>query len=318
MNIIITGAGGFVGKHLASHLQKDNHQILGIDINTEGISSSLGSRAVDLTRADETEMLIKDFKPDRIYHLAAQSSVSFSWEKPIDTFRVNVFGGINLLNAVRQHKKECRVLAVCTAEEYGPWAGGAIAEDFNIFPQNPYAISKAALDFFSLTYSKAYDMDVFVTRSFNHIGPGQSERFVTSDFARQIAFIEQGLAEPVLKVGNLSAYRDFLDVRDVVAAYSFILEKGNKGRPYNVCSGQKTKIADLLSTLIGFSSHKDIIKVKVNQDKFRPIDIVSIYGDNSRLKKDTGWEPAYDLKASLAHTLDWWRERVKKEERSKN
>ncbi|MGM0365314.1 MAG: GDP-mannose 4,6-dehydratase [Actinomycetota bacterium] len=318
MNIIITGAGGFVGKHLTGHLQKDNHRILGIDINTDAVSPEIESRKVDLTRRHEIETLIRDFKPDQVYHLAAQSSVSYSWAEPIDTFRINVFGGINLLNAVRQHSPRARILAVCTAEEYGPSKDGeAISEDFNIFPQNPYAISKAALDFFSLTYSKAYSMNVFVTRSFNHIGPGQSERFVASDFARQIASIEQGLAGPVIKVGNLEAYRDFLDVRDVVAAYSDILERGNLGRPYNVCSGKKTKIEHILDTLIGFSSKRKQIRVEADKEKFRPIDVISIYGDNSKLKKDTGWRPKYDLETSLFHTLEWWRERVKRKERSK-
>lgn len=316
MNIIITGAAGFVGKHLTCRLQKDNHSILGIDVDTEGITSKIESKKADLTVPADAEGLVKEFSPDRIYHLAAQSSVSYSWQKPINTFKVNVFGGINLLDAVRKHQPRCRVLVVCTAEEYGPYQDGAIQEDYNIFPQNPYAISKAALDFYSLTCSKAYGMSVFVTRSFNHIGPGQSDRFVASDFARQIARIEQGAASPVIKVGNLAAYRDFLDVRDVSAAYCYILERGRQGRPYNVCSGKKIKIEDMLATLIGFSSARDI-EVEVDPEKFRPIDIVSIYGDNGRLKKDTGWTPGYDIKTSLLDTLDWWREKVKKEERSK-
>ncbi|MDZ7836780.1 MAG: GDP-mannose 4,6-dehydratase [Actinomycetota bacterium] len=177
-------------------------------------------------------------------------------------------------------------------------------------------MSKAALDFFALTYSKAYRLDVLVTRSFNHMGPGQSDRFVCSDFARQIAAIEQGITGPVIKVGNLEAYRDFLDVRDVVAAYISILEKGKNGQAYNVCSGEKIKIADILDTLIELSTASDRIEVKIDEKKFRPIDIPSIYGDNSRLKADTGWQPGYRIEQSLADTLNWWRDKVKEEERS--
>lgn len=318
MNILITGAGGFVAKHLIARLQQDNHHMMGIDVRTEGISKKIQGVGLDLTQANQTEMLIKDFKPQRIYHLAAQSSVSHSWDQPIDTFRANVFGAINLLQAVKNQAPECRVLAVCTAEEYRPsHQDRAIGEDFPIFPQNPYAISKAAMDFFSLTYSKAYDMEVFVTRSFNHMGPGQSERFVASDFARQVARIEAGLAPPVIRVGNLGAYRDFLDVRDVVAAYQAILERGRQGLPYNVCSGKKTKIEQILNILIGLSSRSGQIKVEVDKNKFRPIDIASIYGDNSRLREDTGWKPGYSIQTSLAHVLEWWRQSVKKEERSK-
>jgi len=318
LNIIITGAAGFVGKHLVRHLLKGDHSILGIDINTEGISPEIESQKIDLTDQRQVGVLIRDFKPHQVYHLAAQSSVSYSWARPIDTFKVNVFGGINLLNGVKEYNPQCRVLSVCTAEEYGPSVEGvAISEDFNIFPQNPYAISKAALDFFSLTYSKAYSLKIFVTRSFNHIGPGQSDRFVASDFARQIAEIEQSLTGPVIKVGNLEAYRDFLDVRDVVAAYTAILERGSLGQAYNVCSGKKTKIEDILNTLIDLSSARDRIRVEVDREKFRPIDIDSIYGDNTKLKADTGWCPQYDLETSLAHTLDWWRGKVKREERSK-
>ncbi|MDD3776874.1 MAG: GDP-mannose 4,6-dehydratase [Actinomycetota bacterium] len=315
MNIIITGAAGFVGRHLARLLLSRNHSIVGIDINQDhGLGFPI--QGVDLTKQQQVDQLIKQVKPEGIFHLAAQASVSYSWQNPVDTFRTNVFGGINLLDSVKKFSPGARVLMVCTAEEYGqPPCHQAIDEQFPLNPQNPYAISKAALDFFALTYSQAYQLQVLVTRSFNHIGPGQSDRFVCSDFARQIACIEQGCADPVIKVGNLEAYRDFLDVRDVAAAYSVILAQGRQGEPYNVCSGQKIKIAEILNILIGLSSARQDIKVEIDPNKFRPIDIPSIYGDNRKLKQDTGWQPQYDLITSLSDTLNWWREKVNQENR---
>lgn len=313
MRIIITGFAGFVGSHLSKILLKENHQILGIDLNIDKNYKGIEVEALDLKDKKRVENVVKKFGPERIYHLAAQSSVSYSWHNPIETFKVNVFGGINLLEAVREYANGCRVLVVCTAEEYGqPKGDMPIREDFNIFPSNPYAISKSALDFFSITYSKAYHLSLCVTRSFNHIGPGQSERFVCSDFAKQIAKIENGLQQPEIRVGNLEAYRDFLDVRDVVRAYVSIMDKGKVGHPYNVCSGKKVKISGILKILISLSNENSI-KVQVDPDKFRPIDVDTIYGDNSKLKKHTGWTPYYSLRQSLEDTLNYWRDKIKKE-----
>ncbi len=313
MRIIITGIAGFVGGHLLKSLLKKNHQILGIDLNIENAYEGITTESIDLRDRKKLEGIIKEYSPDRIYHLAAQSSVSYSWENPIETFQVNVFGGINLLEAVKKFAKKSKLLVVCTAEEYGePESGQAITEDFNILPSNPYAISKSALDFFSTTYSKAYSLPVFVTRSFNHIGPGQSERFVCSDFAKQIARIENNLQKPLIEVGNLDACRDFLDVRDVVKAYNCIMDNGHVGHPYNVCSGKKVKISTILKSLINLSSEKNI-NIKVDENKFRPIDVNIIYGNNSRLKEHTGWEPKYNLMQSLEDTLNYWRNKIKKE-----
>lgn len=265
----------------------------------------------DLTQKEKTLSIIEKFKPDQVYHLAAQSSVSYSWEDPVETFRINVFGGINILEALKVFCPECRILMACTAEEYGETDNPdkAVDEQYRIFPQNPYAISKSALDFFSSVYYGAYKLPVFISRAFNHIGPGQSERFVCSDFARQIALIERGKQEPVIWVGNIQSERDFLDVRDAVKAYYFIINKGRAGQVYNVCSGRKLKISDLLGMLISFSKRSDI-KVKIDRKKLRAIDVKSMYGDNSKLKNHTGWVPGYSIEMSLKDTLDYWREKT--------
>ncbi|MCX6384109.1 MAG: GDP-mannose 4,6-dehydratase [Actinobacteria bacterium] len=320
MRILITGINGFVGGHLANFLYNKNesYEIVGLDLNTSDFFTRFQGRMgkirlvnIDLTDAVKIEELIKEFKPEQVYHLAAQASVSESWKNPIETFKVNVFGGVNILESIRKFYAICKFLSVCTAEEYEIMKnnGCAIAEDAKISPSNPYAISKSALDFFSTTYFTAYKIPVFVSRSFNHIGPGQSERFVCSDFARQIAEIEKGVREPKIYVGNLAAYRDFLDVRDVIKAYYCIMNKGKAGEVYNICSGEKQRISDLLDILLSFSSKKNI-EIKIDNSKLRPIDNEVIYGDNSKLKKHTGWNQDYTIKQALKDTLEYWRQKV--------
>jgi GDP-4-dehydro-6-deoxy-D-mannose reductase len=318
LKILITGAAGFVGKHLIEYLKKEGqYEILGIDLSFKNLGPDCSSDSIEVLEADLTNResvynIIKEFKPNQVYHLAAQSSVSYSWENPVETFRINVFSGINILEGLRLFCPGCRILVVCTAEEYGGINDGAeaIDESFKIYPQNPYAISKAALDFFSSIYHNAYKLPVFISRSFNHIGPGQSERFVCSDFARQIALIENGLKDPVINVGNLKSQRDFLDVRDAVSAYFHIVNKGKEGEIYNVCSGSKYKISNLLEILISLSTRQDIT-VNIDRNKFRAIDIETIYGNNGKLKDHTGWKSIYSIKMSLKDTLDYWRENVK-------
>lgn len=321
MRILITGINGFVGRHLANFLQNNsigNDEIIGIDLNTADFykyfQKDMGNIKlvnIDLTDSLKVQKLIKEFKPEQVYHLAAQASVSESWKNPIETFKINVFGAINILESIRKYYAICKFLSVCTAEEYKIMEnnGDAITEESMIYPTNPYAISKAAMDFFSTTYFMAYKIPVFVSRSFNHIGPGQSDRFVCSDFAKQIAEIEKGLKEPKIYVGNLAAYRDFLDVRDVIKAYYYIMNKGKAGEVYNICSGQKYKIADLLDILLSFSTVKNI-EIKIDSSKLRPIDNEVIYGDNSKLKKHTGWTQDYSIHQALKDTLEYWRQKI--------
>ncbi|MFC2144847.1 GDP-mannose 4,6-dehydratase [Actinomycetota bacterium] len=316
MRILITGLSGFAGKHLAEFLSgTGKHEFLGLDLNCSAGDLEIGDSKLieekaDLLDRNKVENIISDFKPQQIYHLAAQSAVGRSWKDPIGTFSINVLGGINILDSVRSSVPGAGVLIICTAEEYGEIEDGrAIKETDKINPNNPYAISKAALDFTSMVYQKAYDLNIMVSRSFNHIGPGQSEGFVCSDFARQIALIEAGEQEPEIMVGNLDSSRDFLDVRDVTRAYWHIMNNGKPGKAYNVCSGEPVKISKLLEKLLSLSKISGI-QVKKDMDKFRPIDIGTIFGDNTRLVKDTGWKAVYPLERSLGDALDWWRNKI--------
>ncbi len=318
MRILITGLSGFAGKHLIEYLSLEgNHDFFGVDLARckSGLKisgSSLAEEKADLTDRQEVDRIIKKIKPDQVYHLAAQSSVKRSWEEPVDTFRTNVFSGINLLESIKSLSPETSMLVVCTAEIYGEITeGNAIKESERIYPENPYAVSKAAIDFLASMYHKAYGSKIMITRSFNHIGPGQSEGFVCSDFARQVALIEAGKQEPVIMVGNLDSSRDFLDVRDVAKAYWHIMNEGKPGRAYNVCSGNPVKISSLLEMLIALSTREDI-EIRLDKDKFRPIDIPTVFGDNTRLVTETGWQPQYTLEDSLGDILDWWREKISK------
>jgi GDP-4-dehydro-6-deoxy-D-mannose reductase len=316
LKILITGHCGFVGKHLLRNLvNTGNHMFYGIDLqecsrelNIEELE--LVEKRVDLSDRKAVEDIMKDFRPDQIYHLAARSSVSGSWKDPAGTFNSNVYGGINLLESIRQAVPGASVLVVCTAEEYGASNNGRpLKEDDRIFPGNPYAVSKSALDFLSVIYNRAYGLNIMVARSFNHIGPGQRPGFVCSDFARQISLIEKGMQEPVILVGNLEAGRDFLDVRDVVEAYRYIMNMGRPGEAYNVCSGKPLKISRLLDILISLSS-VDNIRIKVDQDNLRPVDIKTLFGDNSKLISETGWKPEYEIEKTLEDTLAWWRKKI--------
>jgi len=323
LRALITGIAGFVGKHLSTYLVEHfDDDIIGIDIHTDDFffdaaHSDIGKEKMkkislcnlDLEDIEGVRALIQKTQPECIYHLAAQASVGFSWENPVSTFSANVFGGVHVLEAIKKMDHCPRTLMVCTAEEYDHSAEGPIDEEDKIFPSNPYAISKAALDFFTHTYHKAYDLPVFVSRSFNHIGPGQSDRFVVSDFAKQIAQIEKGKKEPSIYVGNLQAKRDFLDVRDVVAAYKKIIDSGRPGQAYNVCSSNCYKIGDLLEKLISYSTQKNIA-ITADQDKIRPVDNEIIVGNNNKIKKDTGWCQEHDIDEALMATLDWWRSKI--------
>jgi len=316
LRVLITGLSGFAGKHLIEFLASGGtHEFLGIDLACSAGSLEIGDcklteEKADLLDRNKIEKIISEFKPEQIYHLAAQSSVSRSWKDPINTFSTNVFGGINILESAKSSVPDARILVICTAEEYGEIEDGrAIKETDKIHPENPYAISKSAMDFTSMVYHRAYGLNIMVSRSFNHIGPGQSEGFVCSDFARQIALIEAGKQEPEVMVGNLDSGRDFLDVRDVARAYWHIMNKGRAGQVYNVCSGKPVKISRLLEILLSLSRVSGI-KVKKDMDKFRPIDIQTVFGDNTRLVSGTGWKAEYSLKRSLKDTLDYWRENV--------
>jgi GDP-4-dehydro-6-deoxy-D-mannose reductase len=218
---------------------------------------------------------------------------------------VNIKGTINLVTAVQDHNPKARFISVGSAEVYGPPMYLPIDEKHPLNPVNPYAISKAAADHYCAYISKATGMDIIRMRPFNHSGPGQADQFVLSSFARQIAEIEAGHAEPVLRVGNLDAARDFMHVNDVIRAYELAALHGKGGEAYNVCSGNAQNIKDALDILLGLSNRK--ISVEVDPERMRPIDVPMVAGSYAKLKADTGWEPSIPFEEVLSDLLDSWR-----------
>jgi GDP-4-dehydro-6-deoxy-D-mannose reductase len=305
MRVIVTGAAGFVGRYLVSELDAAGYEVLGIDLTESpaGGSSDLflsSSRAgydqCDLTRSDETMEIIADWKPKGVFHLAAQSSAAYSFDHPRETFETNVFGSLNLLEAIRSlsrdSSEQVRVLCVGSSEEYGRRGPDEmpLSEESPIEPVSPYAVSKATQRMLMHQYHAAYGIDAVITRSFSHTGPGQKDRFVLPSFARQCAEIKAGAAEAKIRVGNLDVERDFLDVRDVVRAYRLLFEKGGAGVVYNVCRGEGIALGDALDILIGMTGRD--VEIEIDPELFRPADVPVLVGDNRRLRDDTGWSPS--------------------------
>ncbi|HET9947153.1 MAG TPA: GDP-mannose 4,6-dehydratase [Patescibacteria group bacterium] len=313
--ILITGASGFVGGWLAQHLLTlGNAEIFGTYLNEESKESSLVKDKITFIQADlhdksVVETLIEKVKPDEVYHLAALASVGKSFKDPVGTFHTNIDSEIFLLEALRQHDLlSTRVLIVSSAEVYGYVTPEDLPIDENtpLRPANPYAVSKIAQDYLGIQYAISYKMPIIRVRPFNHIGPRQGLGFVISDFTKQIADIEKGIQEPIIKVGNLEAKRDFTDVRDMVKAYPLLLEKGEVGEVYNVGSGISYKIGDLLDKMIAMATVK--IEKQIDPERLRPSDVAEIVADNTKMQKVTGWKPEIAIETTLKNTLDYWRD----------
>ena len=308
--VLITGANGFVGKYLIEKLLSEDCQVYGTVLDGDLYADSrVNFYHLDLTDTVETKKLIEKVQPDIIFHLASQSSVKMSWDKPQLTFNVNVIGTINLLEGIRICNPSARIILIGSSEEYGSIfkENSSPLEETKCFPENIYAITKSTQNYLGNMYYKAYGMNIVMTRSFNHVGPGQSPQFVISDFCKQVAEIELKGANPVINVGNLNSYRDFLDVRDVVEAYYELSLNGKSGETYNVGSGTSYKVENLLSMIINMSDYK--IKVKIDEKKFRPIDIPETCADINKILCDTNWSPKYEIKDTISNTLEYWREK---------
>jgi len=254
--------------------------------------------------------LVSEKRPDYVLHLAAQSFVPTSFADPWDTLENNIRAELNLLEAVRRSGREVRFLVIGSNEEYGAPGPGELpqTEESALRPNNPYAVSKVAQDFLGLQYHLAYGVPVVRVRPFNHTGPGQSPRFVVPAFASQIARIEAGLQEPVVKVGNLNAARDFSDVRDIVRAYHLAVTQGRPGEVYNLASGRPQSISGLLDTLLSYSQAE--IRVERDPARYRPVDVPEVYGSGEKFRRQTGWVPQIPFEKTLRDTLEYWRGQV--------
>ncbi|MBQ6812704.1 MAG: GDP-mannose 4,6-dehydratase [Agathobacter sp.] len=321
MKSLIIGGAGFVGGYLIQHLSTElNHEVVVTKLPHEKIEKPFLNQDtcatdveclrvydLDILQKDEIVKLLQKEKPDYIFHLAAQSSVALSWKNPELTVDVNIKGSLNLLDAVRELGFSPRVLLIGSAEEYGRIKAEElpIPEDNPLRPGNIYAVTKACQNMIGKIYADAYDMDVVMVRAFNHTGPNQSPVFVVADFCKQVADIEKGLQEPVIRVGNLSAKRDFTDVRDVVRAYSLLMEKGEKEQIYNVGSGHAIAIESILQTIL--SNAKCEIEVIVDSEKMRPIDMPVVEADTRKIYAHTGWRPEIELEKTIQDTLEYYR-----------
>lgn len=310
MRILITGSNGFVGGYLIKELVKKNHQIFaGVLEKTNEIE--VEQFTLDITKPEQIKEALQHYNPNIIFHLAAQSNVANSWENPTATFKVNVIGTMNLVEAVWKYAPQIKLINIGSSEEYGLTAKSEVelSEYMDCKPQNPYAISKYTNAMNIAQLAKKHVLNYIHVRPFNHIGPGQSKGFVVSDFASQIAEIEKYDLEPIINVGNLDVYRDFLDVRDVVSAYVLLAESNVENGVYNISSGTPTRIRDILNELLSYSTSN--IKVKIDNEKYRPAEVSSFSGNNTKLKNAVNWKSKHTLKSTLKDTLDWWREQVK-------
>jgi GDP-4-dehydro-6-deoxy-D-mannose reductase len=266
--------------------------------------------ASDLTSRDEAAAMVAEVRPHYVFHLAAQSNVQVAFKDPEATLMTNVVGQLHLLNALREYVPEARILIVCSSEEYGLVRPEDIPidEDTPFKPTNPYAVSKVAQDALATQHFIAWGQRTIRVRPFNHIGPGQSELFVTAAFARQVAMIESGEQEPVIRVGNLEAERDFTDVRDMARAYHLAVLHGEPGEVYNIGSGRGYRMQWVLDTLVAMSN----VEVEVRQDpaRMRPSDIPRLVCDPTKFQTLTGWQPQIPIEQTLSDILDYWRGRV--------
>jgi GDP-4-dehydro-6-deoxy-D-mannose reductase len=314
MRVLITGVAGFVGGHMVDFLRREAPEavVVGLDSRPGRRAQSLAIEIVqaDLEDASSVRAAIARVSPDRIIHLAAQSSPQRSWEDPERTLRTNVLGMLHLLEAARAQPTAPRILAVGSTDEYGLVQPHELPlrEDAPLRPASPYAASKVAQGYLALQYALSPGLYVVRTRTFHHTGPRRGEKFAESSFARQLAEIEAGQRPAHLEVGNLEVVRDFTDVRDVVRAYWALLDRGARGEVYNVCSGRGVKLGELLQGLIALSGVH--VEVHVDPARLRSADTPILIGDPSRLHAATGWVPEIPIDRTLRDLLDYWRERV--------
>jgi GDP-4-dehydro-6-deoxy-D-mannose reductase len=318
LKAFITGIAGFAGSHLAEFLLAHSKlEISGLVHDRSNNVAHLRDRVAlhrgDLIDPSSILAVLTAVRPDYIFHLAGQSFVPSSWNNPWQTFESNVRGQLNLLEAVAQVTPQSRVLIVGSNEEYGLVLPEylPIDEEVPLRPDSPYGVSKAAQDLMGLQYHLSKGLATIRVRPFNHIGPRQSERFVASALARQIAEIEAGLRSATLQVGNLRAQRDFTDVRDTVRAYHLVVQHGDPGEVYNIGSCVPHSIQELLDILLSLAHVEVKLKVEVDQTRLRPSDVPTSYCDYSRLYACTGWQPSIPFAQGLEDTLDYWRERVR-------
>ncbi|MBN2206837.1 MAG: GDP-mannose 4,6-dehydratase [Candidatus Aminicenantes bacterium] len=301
--MFVTGLTGFVGRHLRAQLEAEGAKVLGTCF-PEHAEEAGCVFYLDLRSEAEVRSAVRDARPDRIVHLAALSNVGHSWERRTETLETNLMGTYHLLEAVRSGAPGARVLLVSSSDVYGVHGlrDARLREDHPTQAVSPYAYTKICAELLAGFYARVETLNVVVARPFPHTGPGQSPDFVCSDWASQIARIERGAAEPVIRVGNVDVERDFLDVRDVVRAYLALLDKGRAGEVYNIASGHAVSLRWILDSLLAMSGEP--IRVEADAARFRKVDIPTLTGDNEKIRAETGWEPRTPLGRTLRDLLE--------------
>lgn len=318
MRILITGVTGFAGSHLADYIlsRHPDVEVFGIVRwrsrmeNIQHILDKVHLHEADLKDMVSLKKCLSEIKPDRIFHLAAQSFVPTSWVCPSETFAINAMGEINLFEAVLSLNMNPRIHIAGSSEEYGMVNPDEVpmTERNPLRPLSPYAVSKVAQDLLAYQYFMSYGLDTVRTRGFNHTGPRRGEVFICSNFARQISEIEKGQKSPVIHVGNLEAKRDFTDVRDMVRAYWLALEKGESGEVYNIGSGKALTMQSILDMLL--AQTRVPVKIEVDPKRLRPSDVPILLADSKKFRLISGWKPVVPFEQTLKDLLSFWREKI--------
>ncbi len=316
-NILVTGIEGFVGSHLAEILlTKADIRLFGLVIKRpvssrlEAFKGRIEIVEADVVDPERIRRVVGEIKPHKIFHLAGQAFVPTALKDPESTFRTNIQGGVHLLESVRKVCPDCSILIVSSGEVYGAvdQAQLPITEKCAINPNNLYAASKACIDLIAQQYRNSFNLNVVVARPFNHIGPGQSDLFVSSAFAKQIVEVKAGLREPKLQVGNLTPKRDFTDVRDVVRAYDLMLERPLASGVFNVCSGKAVSISRILEMLLEISDIN--VEIVLDPQRQRAAEVMEVVGSAYLLESATGWRPKIPPRDTLRDLLAYWERRV--------
>lgn len=312
MTVLVTGAAGFAGSHLLEHLSHrrgspTSDLVAWARSAPPPVIAGLARwETIDLLDRDRVRDALAALRPSHVYHCAGAAHVGESWARTSDTLAANVLATHYLFDAIRRADVQCRVLVPGSAHVYAP-SPVPIREDARLAPVSPYALSKLAQEQVSAQAGAEDGIETILARVFNHTGPRQSPSFVAASMARQIALIERGALEPVIKVGNLDAERDLTDVRDTVRAYVMLMDRGTPGTVYNVASGAARPTRAVLDTLL--SRARVPVRVEVDPARLRPNDIPVLVGDPTRLREVTGWTPQIPFDQMLEDLLDYWREK---------
>jgi GDP-4-dehydro-6-deoxy-D-mannose reductase len=318
MKVLITGFSGFVSKHFLDYLEINAHGaiVAGTDKNAPEFefnnyqNISVEFHQVDLLNKEEVEEIITQFRPEYLLHLASYSSVANSWIRPVESFNNNVNIFLNLVEQIRISNIKCRILSIGSSEEYGNVTEGEVplTEDHSLRPVSPYGVARVSQEMVSKVYADGYGLDIIITRSFNHIGPGQKDIFVISSFAKQLVQImKSGSKSGSIVTGDISIVRDFVDVRDVVRAYFLLMQKGKRGEIYNICSGMGRSLKDIIvemSNILGIE-----ISTTIDAARVRPDDNKLIVGSYQKINREIGWEPSIRIEESLRDIITFWQER---------